>query len=633
VAGFAALLTATAVSAQVDGEGAPLRLSVSPGKIELWRDERASLSIDADVPLEAVRLSASAGRIEGVRRVAQNRFVATWIAPDEAYPQVAILTVSGRGGSGWLHGWTRLPLWGLGDAEVKATPNSDITVRIGNRQYGPVRTNARGLARVPVQVAPGDSKAFHGETAIPLNVPIGPRVHVAAPVEAAPGDSEIVVPIRAYVVSADGTPLRSPPLVLEVDRGTVEHTREVEAGVVAATWRIPPAPVGKLQLRARLSGEGARPATLILQVTPGTPARVALSANVEHIAPGGGTVLLAATAFDRNGLPLAAPISFEANVCAPESRQTGEGWTATCVVPSRFGGARTLDVVASAPGADAPVRATLRLPLQSGQPEHVRIEPLATAVKADGTTSVPIRVVVEDRFGNAVPGAPLVVTSGPEEGKLEPLAPGPVEGEFVTRFHAPLSRYDSLATIKLQSGAVHGEGRLTVRGHRGWLSVTPGAWFLSNLRDVNAPLGTAELEVSTPALGGEVAVAAEGGWFNAPVGRAVPPEPQVRGGTTFFTALGSVSYRRDFPFGYAFVGAGGGAGRLTNRLRVDDQPEVVENAWTPAFSVSAGVEWLVWRGGPRLTVRYLWLADPGQSTVMGVLPSISFGVGYRFQLR
>ena len=632
-AALAALLSAAPASAQADGEGPPIRLSVAQEKIELWRDERASLSIEADVPLEAVRLTASVGRIEGVRRVSEKRFTAAWVAPQEAYPQVAILTVSGRAGSRWLHGWTRLPLWGLADAEVRATPNAEITVKIGTREFGPVRTNARGLARVPVEVAPGDSKAYHGATVIPLHVPTGPRVHLVAPVEAAPGDAENVVPVRAYVVSADGTPLRSPGLALEADRGTVEQLREVAPGVVAATWRIPPGPPAAVNVKARLSEEGARPAALTLQVLPGAAARVALSADVDHVPAGGATVLLAARAHDRQGQPLALPITFEANLCTPDPRQTGEGWRATCVVPARFGGARHLEVAASAPGIDAPVRATLRLPLRWGDPERVRIEPVATAVPADGSTAVPIRVVVEDRFGNAIPGAPIALASGPEAGKLEPLVPGPTDGEFVTRFHPPLSRYDSLATIKLQSGTVSGERQLAVQGHRPLLSVTPGAWFLSNFRDVNVPLATAELELARPALEGEVAFAAEGGWFNAPVDATPSPGARVRGGTSFFTALGTVSYRRDLPFGYAFVGAGGGAGRLTNRLQIDDQPQVVENVWTPALSVSAGVEWLVWRGGPRVTARYLWFADPDGATVTGVLPSLSVGVGYRFYLR
>lgn len=627
------LLAATAASAQADAEGAPLRISTSPAKVELWREDRATLSIESGAPLESVRLTASVGRVAEVRRVAPNRFVATWTAPNEAYPQIAILTVSGRSESGWLHGWTRLPLWGLADAEVKATPESDITVSIGDRRYGPVRTSKRGIARVPVQVAPGDSKAYHGTTAIPLKVPTAPQVHLMALVDAAPGDSETVVPVRAYVVSAEGRPLPSPVLALEVDRGTVDEPRAAAAGVITTSWRIPAGPPGNIHLRARSPEDGARPATLILPVTPGMAARIALEANVPSVAPGGGTVVLTAKAYDRKGLSLATPMSFEANVCAPEPRQVKAEWSATCVVPARFGGARTLDVVASAPGAEGPVRATLQVPLQTGEPERVRIEPMAEVVKADGSTSVPIRVVVEDRFGNPVPDAQAVVASAPESGELEPLARGAVDGELITRFHAPLSRYDSLATIRIHSGAARGEGKLAVRGHRAWLSVTPSAWFLSNFRDVNVPSGTAELEVSRPAFGGELALAAEGGWFNAPVDSQLPSGLQVRGGTTFATAMGTVSWRRDLAFGYAFVGAGGGAGRLTNRLRVDDQPEVVENAWTPALSVSAGVEWLVWRGGPRLTARYLWLADPQQNTLTGVLPSLSVGIGYRFQLR
>jgi hypothetical protein len=631
-AAIAALLTAAA-SARADASEAPLRVSTSPEKIELWRQGRAQLSIEADLRLDEVRVGASVGRIADVRRVGEKRFEATWIAPDEAYPQIAIFSVTGRRGSGWVHGWTRLPLWGLGDAEVKATPLSNITVTIGDRRYGPVRTNARGIARVPVQVAPGDAEAYHGDTAIPLHMPTGVRVHLAAPLDAVPADVETVLPLRAYVVSAKGAPLPSPRLVLQAERGQVEQIRDLGAGVVAAQWRIPPGAVGPIHLKAQPSDPGARGTALTLQVVPGVPTRLELSANVDRVAAGADPVQLTARIYDRRGLPLAVPVLLEANLCAPQPMQAKEGWTASCAVPAHFRGARSLDVAASAPGGTTgPVRAKLALPLLPGVADHVRIEPATRIVAADGASTVPIRVVVEDRFGNPVPGAPVVVAAGPVSGTLEPLTPGAQEGELTLRYRAPRSRYDSEATIQVRSGALSAARTLALRGHRARLALTVGASFLSNLQDVHAPRGTAELELVSRALGGELAFSAEGGWFATPVPQPRGAGQVLRGETSYTTALGSVSWRHDLRWGYAFVGAGAGAALVTQRLRIDQQPEVLESAWAPAFSASAGVEWLVWRGGPRLTARHVWCADPKLPSLSGVLPSWSLGLGYRLEL-
>ncbi|HYX90708.1 MAG TPA: Ig-like domain-containing protein, partial [Myxococcaceae bacterium] len=626
-------MIAAAASAQTaDAPNAPLRVSPSAEKIELWRQGSVQLSIDSEVPLQDVRLGASVGRIAEVRRLSENRFAATWFAPEEAYPQIAIFSVTGRRGSGWVHGWTRLPLWGLGDAEVRATPRSEITVTIGNRRYGPVRTNERGFAKVPVEVAPGDAEAYHGNTAIPLHVPTGVRVHVAAPLDAVPADAETVLPVRAYVVSAKGAPLPSPRLSLEVDRGRVEDVRDVGPGVVEAQWRIPPGPVGPIRLKAQPSDSGARGTALTLQAVPGVPTRIELSADVDRVRAGAEPVTITARVFDRRGMPFAAPLSLEANLCAPALTPGKDAWTASCAVPAHFRGARSLEVVATAAGANGPVRSNLAVPLLPGAAERVRIEPAVPAIEADGISTIPIRVAVEDRFGNPVPGSPVVLAAGPDSGALEPLAPIAQDGELVTRFRAPRSRYDSQTTIQVRSGALVGERTLAVRGHRARVAVTASAWFLSNLNDVNAPRGTAELELVTPAFGGELAFAAEGGWFDAPVTGRRGGGPGLRGGTSFATALGSVSWRRDLRWGYAFAGAGGGAAYVTQRLQIDEQPEVRESAWTPAFSASAGVEWLVWRGGPRLTARYLWCADPRLSTLSGVLPSWSLGVGYRLEI-
>src|SRR5207302_76594 len=110
---------------------------------------------------------ASVGTIEGLHRARDGIWEAQYVPPDDAIPQVAILTAAAGGEVAWL----AIPLWAEGDAVVKTRPRGRISVDIGSQTFGPVVADAHGNAVVPVVVPPGVYEAHQGKRVIPLHVP------------------------------------------------------------------------------------------------------------------------------------------------------------------------------------------------------------------------------------------------------------------------------------------------------------------------------------------------------------------------------------------------------------------------------------------------------------------------------
>ncbi|MBX5484142.1 MAG: hypothetical protein IRZ16_20135 [Myxococcaceae bacterium] len=216
--------------------------------------------------IDALELFTSLGRLEAPARSGPGRFTATWHPPDEGFPQLALFTAHVRQDGRWriLHGV--LPLWGLGDAVVKATSFARITVRIGDRRFGPVRTDAAGVARVPVEVRPGETSAWHGAREIPLGVPTGTRALASAATRSLESAGEAQVTVSLFAVTPSGDPLPSPRWKVTVDRGSVSAPAPDGAGGVVVVWSVPAGAPGTVALRAKLEGAPEVSATLALPV-------------------------------------------------------------------------------------------------------------------------------------------------------------------------------------------------------------------------------------------------------------------------------------------------------------------------------------------------------------------------------
>ncbi|HEY6100386.1 MAG TPA: hypothetical protein VIW03_13200, partial [Anaeromyxobacter sp.] len=200
--------------------GGALRISAEPARLLLGRDTGAELRIASAADVEDVSISASAGRVEALRRV-PGGFAARYRPPSDRIPQVAIVSALGRTPHGTEHGWLAIPLSGQGDARVRTTPGQEVTLQIGDRSFGPRRAGVDGVALIPVVVPPGVREAHQGFRPIDLHVPETPLLHAVLERGTVFADRPERVRVVAYVVAPHGAARRGDVPVFEPSRGTV----------------------------------------------------------------------------------------------------------------------------------------------------------------------------------------------------------------------------------------------------------------------------------------------------------------------------------------------------------------------------------------------------------------------------
>jgi len=412
--------------------GGALRISADPPRLLLGRDSAAELRVAAPPDVEDISLTASAGRIEGLRRV-PGGFAARYRAPAERVPQVAIVAAVGRTSHGTEDGWVAIPLSGQGDARVRATPGQEITLQIGDRSFGPRRAGVDGIAVIPVVVPPGVREAHHGFRPIDLHVPETQLLHAVADRGMVFADRQEKVRVLAYVVAPHGAARRGDVPVFEPTRGTVAVT-EREPGAVEAVWTLPPGRAGEERLAVRLQAAPASRAVVKLEAVAGPPAVVAVAFDREAlVADAADPVTVTARVLDAAGNPVPAAISLSADggaIGQVRERDLGEIEARLQVGPS-FGGVRQVLVTASAPGIG--ISGSRALPLRPGAPGVARFEVPDGVLRGDGSRATVLRVSVLDRHGNPVDAPPAVSA---ERGQV--IAVSAVErGEFEVRYVAP----------------------------------------------------------------------------------------------------------------------------------------------------------------------------------------------------
>lgn len=154
--------------------------------------------------------------------------------PKTTYPQVALVgTYDAKARTPIVH---RVLLVGQPTVEIRSEPNVEVSVRVGERSFGPTATDAKGVARLKIDAPPGTAtvKTFatdsHGnvtEGQLALNPPAFPKALVlCAPIEDA-----------AYVVEVDeyGTFVTTPSFRTRVREATASAPESVAPGV----FRLP----------------------------------------------------------------------------------------------------------------------------------------------------------------------------------------------------------------------------------------------------------------------------------------------------------------------------------------------------------------------------------------------------------
>ncbi len=620
----AALLLATVPAAGARAE-AGLALRARPASLVLGADARATIEIEAGGDA-APQVTTNAGRIENLRAVGAGRFEADYLAPREAYPQVAIVAAI----AGERCGWTAIPLSGRGVATARSAPHASVRVTIGGASFGPVQADWSGEAHVPVVAPPGTRFAYHRDRPLDLNVPPTVHVHVAAGRTVAPADAEQLLPLCVFAVTSSGAPRAGAPVLIEVTQGAVVGRTERAPGEIVATWRLPPGAAQPATATVRLSDEPGPRSAVAVARPAGPPARVTLEAAPSRVVAGeGASVALRVIVMDAAGNPVAAPPRLEADfgeLSAPVA--TGDGaWEARLRIPAEIGARRHVGLSAGA----ASLEERIRIAVAPAPATRLVVSPEAATLVADGDSQATMRVQLFDRFGNpaAVP-IPHVAATWPGRVTSEPES----EGTWVVRYRPDRTAESATESISVRAGSLEHVARVELVAPERRVSFAPKLGVAMSPGGMRSAHLAAEGSYRPAVLDGRLAFLLEAGTFvrdRTDVAPAGEGWVEVHGRARYTSVTASARWQLAFgtrQLGWASAGAG--AALVSSEVSAGTGPVRNEVGVVPVAQAAAGWGFAAGHATPFLEARLSGHADPRFEALRGALTVLTVAAGCRY---
>jgi hypothetical protein len=617
---------------QASGAGTPrIRIHCASERMLLGEDGETELRIELDAEATELQVLASRGEVGPVRRVAPGVFRATYVPPPQRYPQVAILAAVAQGPRGVMDGWTVLPLWGQGVAEVHTRAGKPVSLSVGEKRYGPLPADAQGVARIAVEVPPGVHEAWFEGRRIDLGVPPLPLAQALAERRQLQADREELVGVRIYTVTPEGKPQRRVGFSLEAPSGRVAVPQEVEPGVYVAQWTVPPGRAGPLELTGGVRGDPRGAFSVRVERVPGPARRFEMKVDrSEVVAAEEARVGVEVSAWDGMGNPARASLQLVSSLgdkVTLTERQPGRYAAALGVVPA-FGGQRRLELRLFAEGGAEPVL-TQGVGLRASEPARVEVQPLQAAFVGDGQREATWRIAVADRFGNPVPApAPVVVHTGGR-----PAAPREREpGVYEVRFVPPATSMDQQEELEARVGEARGRGHLTLLHHRPLLAASARAGLVTNLADVVALSVGAQVEAWPGLLLRDLGLLLDVSSLRfTRAGGSLSPD--FEGQNALFAATPALALRgRVWSQVDVWGAVGPSAAWVQSRTRLGAGPVLEEGAWVLGAQAWVGAGLRLGPGSPFLEARYCWFDDPSLLALRGSLRGGGFHLGYRLEL-
>lgn len=192
--------------------------------------------------------TANVGQVSGVAFQPGGYWEAQYTPPEERYPQVALIAaLSAEGDNLAVH---RIDLLGSPKIKFQSEPRIDVNVYIGEKAFGPVKTDRRGRGEVKVQVPPGLRVAETRGTDNHGNSEVRPL-----PLDVPPFNRHLLICSKngehlfLWTVSKDALAPSLPDVELTVESGSTAPFEAIQPGLFASHLTPDPDRPSGLSLR------------------------------------------------------------------------------------------------------------------------------------------------------------------------------------------------------------------------------------------------------------------------------------------------------------------------------------------------------------------------------------------------
>lgn len=638
-------------------------LSVTPPQVVAASEVPVELSLvleeksaaDATVRFDTFGI----GVVGEVTQPSPGRFTAKLTPPTERYPQLLIIRADVTLKGVRRNIWGTAPVYGVQTVKITTKPNARVDVVVGSAHFPSDKpADGKGRVEVAIKVPPGvqtarvrsvDRLGNRTDRPLPLDPPELTRLRlVPAGGDAATSWSDAQpLAVEIFAVALDGAAVsNSASVVVDVadNEGAVTPARPVRAGLWAAQYQ-PPEVVGDgaAVLTARLKDRTApgKPAQLKVELRPGPPTKVLLSAERPELRTETPVTRLTAVAFDAKDNVLSAPPVLSADFGSVQPLPPPEqGFVLT--VPAVFGGRQRVTVTAVAGAATS----TMTLALKTGVAARGRVAFAGDTLRA-GNEPLNGAVFLEDDQGNPVTSAALKFSAEQGEGTLVREVGG---GNYDVRFAAPAAAAAGRTELKLEVEGTPvrlSQPFLILPGIRsGDASVGVFVGGRSNLSLLHGASATAEFAVH-PLAGRPLELLFDLTFATFAAARTFDAGVNVTARLSTLQALAGARYSRSLNASTALYGSAGfGLQRVSQRIELGNLSDLTATpaSFAPIVRVGVGVSRRLGPGRVAAELGYglerFRFTPPPEDPLLRNFPAVSgnlggvqLSVGYLFQVR
>ncbi len=410
-------------------------------------------------------LAASSGKLGKIESLGGGRYRAAYFMPQRRHPQAVIIAAKvPRAPPGFavlsLRAKTVLPV-------NTNKPNVMVTLTLGNRSYGPVRTDDSGRVKIPVEVAPGQFTAqavaldeFGNSTRRNVSIPVPAYRRLLAFSDRSwlAADGRDSCYIFVIMINPDGSANNDPAFMVKKTGGLLSAAKRIGPGLYRFKYT---APAGLTSKHANLTIIDKRePKTnnqlFVFDLVAGKPEQISLRAEPDTLtADGLSQSTISARVTDHAGNPLdhATPrISCKAGTLTG-FEESGDGIYRSIFTAPKYSAGPVDCTVVIDRGDQKPLDRKTTLRLLAPRPSIIETETDSLEMLADGESQTTIRLVAKDKVGNPLSG--VGIQAHASIGSISRILDDG-QGRYHAIFSAPRGKKSKKVRIDFRAGSQPG---------------------------------------------------------------------------------------------------------------------------------------------------------------------------------
>jgi hypothetical protein len=598
-------------------------------------------------------LAASVGTLGNLKELKEGRYQAIYTLSQHRHPHAVVLAAKVPGAP---PGWTVLRLGSKNSLPVKTEkPNVMVTLSIGGRSYGPLKTDDWGKVKIPVEIWPGETEGqavaedeFGNRTTRRVEIPVPPTSQSLgfAEKDLLVADGEDSANLYFIVIRPDGRPDHRASFLAQRQEGELSKAQRLLPGLYQFTFTAPrglTARQTRLTIAVRPHPEENRQ-TFSFRLAAGRPDRIQTTVVPKTLpADGHSRARLTIEIADRTGNPLDhVPLSVSCNP-GETGKVSGLGkgkYRVLYTAPVRTAG-RVACMLQVDRGDPAPLREEIALELIPPVPAVMEVQSDVSRLPMDASSRATVTIHLRDHRGDPLEGVDL--RAGAPLGALDEVQEDG-QGRYHVAYTAPAGTKSTRVRISIEAGQgdhLVSQGVVIILEAPEpppppvpRLSIAPWAGVMTNFARIHYAAFSIEGAVKLPFGKNRFYLALEGGFRF--------------GGSVDSTRLDGVSTRTDLehiPLHLAvvfkpypqnrltpFVGLGGGAEFVQWSLSTTGDARERDHLVLPGIFASLGGELRLGPGALFATVRYVYAyltVHGGASRIKGNVGGLDMGLGYR----